>query len=981
MKKNHYLYLLTLLLSVNLMWAQYSNKRLTTSTFDQNEPWVAIHPTDVNAQMAVWNDFPNNIPKPGYAFSTNYGATWSVATKELPSPYQLGADPSCAIDQTGKAFYCYLAEKLNPDRTDIFVSSTVDRGLYWADANISESITNLSTHDKPILAIDNTGGLRDGNIYVSWIAASAPEQAHSEVRFRASSNGGGNWYGQPILAEETDPGANAPVTLKTQPAGQPFNTAATHYFQAPMPTVGLNGDVYVVWADIQDNGDDPPIYNGSTFKVRRSIDGGANFLPEAPVQNFTYQRLLLGNSTIDISNVPSMAADVNTGKLYIVYKDAKSQTDLSFRIKFTASTDNGNTWSAPIIIGDIGAGWQFFPAITVEPNGRIHVSFMHSTDFIHTDVFFTSSTNGGLSFKIPVRITDQGSYASRSWTHHYMGLASASAQIFPIWTDFRNGNPDIYRTSVFINPGSPWRGNVYLMGMANYPGLSIDPGTVVQVDPGGISTNLTVNGPLNAVGTSDDHIKFMSARYPVALSGDWYTISLYGGPNTMKYCDISDGIYDVYVHNTNPTNLLESCTMNNASGYGLYSYLTLIQPNAVKVKDCAINGNVYGMTASNSRVDLVTTDPNDATKGVLNSAKYGDIQYNGGRVYLSGFRIANNGYVGNYPGVYINGTTAYTVFSPDSSAAGMNWVYGNTGGQIKILSGKAFLGDATRAGYNHVYGNCPWVSNQTSTTVMARRNYWGAASPPYQCPPPGSCFYGPVDYSNCLSSGMAPMTMPLAVREELDDNLNPTTASNSVSSILDAVDLVQKKMDQRDFDNVIFLGDTFLQTNLTDEMWLYFTTQNIHAAIGKGDLDQAEMMYQSFQKRGSRIDSEYASLIRETIRLERVIRLSSSETQSALVKPDGRQASLPPKSFYLAQNYPNPFNPTTRFDYGLPTDEHVTLRIFNTLGQEVAKVVDEFQPAGYKSVSIDAHHLPSGLYFYRLTAGNFTDIRKMLLLK
>ena len=83
----------------------------------------------------------------------------------------------------------------------------------------------------------------------------------------------------------------------------------------------------------------------------------------------------------------------------------------------------------------------------------------------------------------------------------------------------------------------------------------------------------------------------------------------------------------------------------------------------------------------------------------------------------------------------------------------------------------------------------------------------------------------------------------------------------------------------------------------------------------------------------------------------------------------------------LSQNYPNPFNPTTVIEYALPEEARVKLEIYSTHGQRVATLIDETKAAGFYLERFDTTGLASGLYFYRLQAGDFVDTKKLLLLK
>jgi hypothetical protein len=85
--------------------------------------------------------------------------------------------------------------------------------------------------------------------------------------------------------------------------------------------------------------------------------------------------------------------------------------------------------------------------------------------------------------------------------------------------------------------------------------------------------------------------------------------------------------------------------------------------------------------------------------------------------------------------------------------------------------------------------------------------------------------------------------------------------------------------------------------------------------------------------------------------------------------------------YKLEQNYPNPFNPITTINYSIPSSSFVQLIVYNSIGQEIANLVNETIAAGNHNIEFDASNLPSGIYFYKLQAGSFVETKKMILLK
>lgn len=139
-----------------------------------------------------------------------------------------------------------------------------------------------------------------------------------------------------------------------------------------------------------------------------------------------------------------------------------------------------------------------------------------------------------------------------------------------------------------------------------------------------------------------------------------------------------------------------------------------------------------------------------------------------------------------------------------------------------------------------------------------------------------------------------------------------------------------------------------------------------HASPEEGDFFRAYIFSES--EDGSITNAEQESL-------------SGDEMESNLLRPGVLINSEIPTEFDVSQNFPNPFNPVTTIKYALPVDARVSIRVYDMLGKEIAILVDDNRQAGYYNVNFNASNISSGIYFYRIIAGDFVKSYKMVILK
>ena len=409
-----------------------------STTVPAAEPHIFVDPNNPTVLLGAISDFSQrggfNTTK--FVFSSNQGATWTeeflpfdqdgVLHTSDGFSWDANSDPVVAIDKQG---FAYLAS-LYFDALGLSNGFYVATGSATASGVTFSAILPVATNpdlfseffeDKPWLAVDNSdNAATTGNVYACW------------SRFVGNALLGGFTSDFIVFSRSVNHGLNWTAPLRISP------TSHDGAVQGCQVAVGPGGQVYVTYELFFVGGK-------RQHWLAKSTNGGQTFT--APLAITPLFNELSFNSTYRKNSFTSLAVNPVSSYLYLVYAD-QGRGGAGAEIEFIRSTTpGGTTFTAPIRINDSSQGQQFFPAVTVDSQERIHVMWFDTRNGGGSnalyDVYATYSTDNGATFGQNVRVTALTiDAADATFIGDYAGVAAAAGFAHPVWTNggFNNGS-------------------------------------------------------------------------------------------------------------------------------------------------------------------------------------------------------------------------------------------------------------------------------------------------------------------------------------------------------------------------------------------------------------------------------------------------------------------------------------------------------------------------------------------------------------
>lgn len=409
------------------------------TTSDQQEPGMAVDPTNPNNVIVASKDWRTGPKQVWHYRSSDGGRTWadghmSTYPSELPNQ----SDPVLAFDANGVAYMAVLAYNQNDFSIGgLMISRSDDKGATWQKPVLVSSNSAEIFNDKEWLVVDRSNNpATRGSVYTSWTLFT--RRGRSE-------------RGDIVLSRSTDGGKTfsprTTVSLLSQTSSQ-----------GSYPAVGPNGELYVLYYSGSDGGSDDALY------VAKSTDGGLSFPTVRRAASIDFPPSPLPGSAFRVFVLPTLAVDPRSGALYATWNDYRSGNS---DVMLVRSTDGGLTWSQPARVNDDAVGSrsdQFFPSAVVGSDGALHLLWLDRRDDPENKryaPYYTRSTDGGVTFSKNAALSRVMSMPDIGFEGRLIGdylaldVSSDGSRVYAAWPDTRGGDQDIYFTQFPSQSGPP----------------------------------------------------------------------------------------------------------------------------------------------------------------------------------------------------------------------------------------------------------------------------------------------------------------------------------------------------------------------------------------------------------------------------------------------------------------------------------------------------------------------------------------------
>jgi hypothetical protein len=907
----------------------------TTNT-NQSEVIITRHPINQNIMLASGNMSTIGgtlFISEGVYVTTNGGVTWFGSDTLNGAPIgNHGGDPGPAIDHNGRMYMSHLGFSTS----GMFANYSTNNGLNWSNTFTIAS----GSQDKNFTAVDDDPSSPFyGRAYTVWSLFTA---ANPPIAVSYTSNGGVNW--------------TAAQQVNVPPSG--------HYSQGVDIRTGPGGAVNLIWtAPISSSP-----FTGDFCGFARSTNGGVNWTVNENVFDINgIRNSSFGTYGIRTNDFPRIDIDrsggARNGWIYVVVPEkspgaASDAADIILR----RSSNNGTTWSAPIRVNQDTPGngkLQFFPAVRVDEFGGVNVIWYdnRNTASDSAEVYMGRSLDGGTTWS-EIIVSDHRfrpraiTGLAGGYSGDYIGITSGNAKIWPVWMDNSTGNYQLWTAGINI---------------ANYPLNSFN----LQTPSAGVTINSLPNSSTPVTFTWDTSATGASYKWIFGTTLPTRQITQQTSTNSMTMTlgqldvilaglGLSPGQqlvgqWDAWAFRPNPP---ANDSLKAANG-----------PRAVTLRRGIPSLTAFNLTSPANNTTIVTSIFNSSNVG-FNWTKSGDgttYKFKFGSPTLGNqqmnFASGNGGYDTSFvrTSAQLDAILAGLGVAPGGSLVGQWAVYAYNG-QDSLKSVQTHNLTFQRSGVTALfYDDFSTGTNQWAITNNGGNCVWQTFSQPY-----------PNNY-----------TLPAAALQPVlsadADNCGSGTTTLSTITVLNNINCTGYQNITLEWDN---------DWNAIDNQ----DTARVQASYDGGS---TWVTVSEFYGTDVRNSHEVRSLTPATNISNLKIRFISIQpgfdwwwtVDNITVKGDlmvgvtNNNSSIPDR-FALYQNYPNPFNPATRIKFDIPQQSLVTIKLYDVAGREVTRLVNNstYSPGSY-SVEFNAANLASGVYFYRIEAGDFVEIKKMMLVK